>query len=426
MNSLILSSKNDTNVHCHKIMYVSRNDSGVYRCFVDNEIGLLNADVKIEVSYPPDIPDQHINVTENNVLRTLQCLANGVPAKYTYGQWKHLSFCGEYIRYLNSTIDGRVMSPQIANKMKRYQDNGIYICTASNGVVDRTGNSFQNGNILVIAKGPPVFVEKIEYDQYGNLGRIFNLKFFVYSKSEIEWYNIKSENKETAASIQMIHVNNTMITEITIEAIEIVLSFNISQNSSSHMYTVTLCNGYGNYSFEVEIKSVPVEEKITHGTKVGIIIIFVILVMCVPVFVAAVFLRRKRNRKRRIVDNIPESVEGQPLPVENIVYEAAIAFRPTPLQASGEVIEYNNETYSQEQTMRPLTGQLNYSDMYFQPSTSQDTRIIGIENRTVYSDVINSERGSSAIATRSISSSDEEDFVDIEGLENFIDRSEDI
>ncbi|CAC5376377.1 unnamed protein product [Mytilus coruscus] len=261
MNSLILSSKNDTNVHCHKIMNVSRKESGVYRCFVDNEIGLLNDYVIIEVLYPPDIPDQHINFTENNVLRTLQCLANGVPAKYTYGQWKHLSYFGEHIRCLNSTTDGRVILPQIEKKKKRYQDNGLYICTASNGIVDSTGNSFQNGEIFVIANGPPIFVDKIEYKQYVHPGKIFNLAFVVYTKSEIEWYDVKSENKDIPASMQMTRVNSTTIfhgTVISVEAVEVVLSFNISNRSNCRMYTVTLCNGYGNSSFVIELKSVKV------------------------------------------------------------------------------------------------------------------------------------------------------------------------
>lgn len=64
-----------------------------------------------------------------------------------------MSFFGEHIRYLDSTTHGRVALPHIAKKINRYQDSGIYICTASNGVVDRSGNSFQNGTVYVIANG---------------------------------------------------------------------------------------------------------------------------------------------------------------------------------------------------------------------------------------------------------------------------------
>ncbi|CAG2242525.1 unnamed protein product [Mytilus edulis] len=478
---------------------------------------------------------------------------------------------------------------------------------------------------------PPVFVEKIENKQYGNLGEIFKLKFVLYTKSEIIWYNVKSENQDIAASMEKTSVNGTIIfhgTKITVESIQVVLSFNISNNNYSQIYTVTLCNGFGNNSFEVGIEIVTIGEKNTHGTNVAIIISLVILVMCFPISGAAAFFISSDANQRsgfyhfeygemnvRIVDivcldtinnvvgfpvpvpvnhvqnnhahsrdpltnnavaviqtctsetgrindaksrtvytdendsakavhfiasrhvissdetgysdawtayicgehrrqtvwsarkdfnlefivytqsmincynvksankDITTSMEmtsvngttifhgteitveaiqvvlsfkisnnnyshmhtvtlcngfgnnsfqveielvttGQPVPVENIVYQDAISFRPRPLQASGEVIEYNYETYSHDQNMRPLTGQLNYSDVYFQPSMSQDVRIRGIENRTVYSEVLNFERSSSVIDTQSVSSSDKED-IDIEGLENFIDRSED-
>lgn len=48
-NSLIRSSKLNKNVLCHRIIHVSRYDSGVYRCFADFDIGIVNVDVKIVV-----------------------------------------------------------------------------------------------------------------------------------------------------------------------------------------------------------------------------------------------------------------------------------------------------------------------------------------------------------------------------------------
>lgn len=105
------------------------------------------------LSDPPNIPDQHIYFTETDESRTLQCLAYGVPATYLYGPWKHLSYFGEYIRYLNASPDGKVTLPPIANSTERYQDRGIYLCTASNRVADSFGNSFQTGKIFVMSNG---------------------------------------------------------------------------------------------------------------------------------------------------------------------------------------------------------------------------------------------------------------------------------
>ncbi|XP_076088386.1 uncharacterized protein LOC143058811 [Mytilus galloprovincialis] len=433
MGRRLLSSKYDTNVLCHKIINISREDSGSYSCFAENEIGTIHDEVIITVLYPPNIPDQRIHFTETDLSRTLQCLAYGVPATYSYGLWHHLSFFGEHIRYLNPSTDGKVTLPPIANKVERYQDNGIYSCTASNRVVDSFGNSFQTGKIFVMSNGPPIFMTKIEHEQYSQPGKTFILKFIVYSTSEIESNNVKSGNKDITASIQITHINSTMVfhgTEISVETMEIVLSFNISDKSNRQDYTVTLCNGYSNSSFVVNITSGPIdiEEKKTGETKIAVLILAILVVMCVPITGAAVFLGRKRNR--RISENISEleSIEGQPVPVENIVYQTAtqsVDVRPTPVQTSVEVFDYNRSSYIREQNSGPLTGQLYYADVIFPPTSTHDVvHIIGIENRTVYTDVTVSGGATSLVDSRNVTSSDEEeeDFVEIQGLKNFVDK----
>lgn len=111
-------------------------------------------------------------------------------------------------------------------------------------------------------KGPPIFVNKIENKQYGHPGKMFNLAFVVYTKSEIDCYTVKRENNhDVTASMQITSLNTTLIfhgTEISVEAIEVVLSFKLSGHDNSNMYSVTLCNGHGNNSVLVEIKPVKV------------------------------------------------------------------------------------------------------------------------------------------------------------------------
>lgn len=95
--------------------------------------------------------------------------------------------------------------------------------------------------------------------QYDQPGKIFNLEFIVYTKSQIKSYDINSANNDIPASMLMTSVNKTMNfhgTLIYVEAIEVVLSFKTSTVSNCHNYTVTLGNGYGNNSFVVELKSV--------------------------------------------------------------------------------------------------------------------------------------------------------------------------
>ncbi|VDI31350.1 Hypothetical predicted protein [Mytilus galloprovincialis] len=431
MKGRLLCRNYDTVVRCHEITNISRVDSGSYKCFAENEVGIVDDEVIITVLFPPNMPEQHINFTETDVPRTLQCLAYGVPATYSYGRWQHISRFGQHIRYLNPSPEGTVTLPTISNKMERYQDNGIYVCTASNRVADSFDNTYQTGKTFVMSNGPPVFVNKIEHKQYGKQGKIFNMKLIVYSTSEIECYNVRSENREITTSMRMTPINSTMVfhgTEVSVETIEIVLSFNTSIKRRRQNYKVTLCNGYSNSSFVIYITSVPVdtEEKKTGERKVEILIFSILVVMCVQIIGAAVYLRRKR--KRRISEGVSESesIEGQPVPVENIVYQNAtqsVAFLTTPVQTSAEVIEYNRGSYVQERTMAPSTGQLNYADVIFPPSTTQDVvHILGIENRTVYADVTVSGGATSLVDSRNVTSSDEEDFVEIEGLENFADK----
>lgn len=69
------------------------------------------------------------------------------------------------------------------------------------------------------------------------------------------------------------------------------------------------------------------------------------------------------------------------------------------------------------------TGQLYYADVIFPPSTTHDVvHIIGIENRTVYTDVTVLGGATSLVDSRNVTSSDEEeeDFVEIQGLKNFV------
>lgn len=49
MESRVLSLKYDTDVLCHDIINISRADSGSYKCFAENEVGIENDEVIITV-----------------------------------------------------------------------------------------------------------------------------------------------------------------------------------------------------------------------------------------------------------------------------------------------------------------------------------------------------------------------------------------
>lgn len=68
---------------------------------------------------------------------------------------------------------------------------------------------------------------------------------------------------------------------------------------------------------------------------------------------------------------------------------------------------------------------MNYADVVFEPSSAQQAaRIIGLEDRTVYADVDVSLVALFSPETRSDTSSSEDDFVYVEGIENYIEKRE--
>lgn len=70
-------------------------------------------------------------------------------------------------------------------------------------------------------------------------------------------------------------------------------------------------------------------------------------------------------------------------------------------------------------------SRLNYADVVFEPSLSQDeVRIIGLEDRIEYADVDIALVAPSSPETRSDTSSSEDDFVYVDGIENFIEKRE--
>ena len=60
-----------------------------------------------------------------------------------------MSYFGEHIRFRDGFDDGLLTLPYM-NESDGYQDNGIYVCTVSNGIPDvkgiinQTGDSFLN------------------------------------------------------------------------------------------------------------------------------------------------------------------------------------------------------------------------------------------------------------------------------------------
>lgn len=94
---------------------------------------------------------RNYSFTPSDSKRTLQCIADGNPKNYTYGNWEHISVFNEHIRIIHQRTENLILP--IQEKRNRYQDSGIYVCSVSNGVPNVHGEYFQKGHSFVVSKG---------------------------------------------------------------------------------------------------------------------------------------------------------------------------------------------------------------------------------------------------------------------------------
>ncbi|CAC5368468.1 DSCAML1 [Mytilus coruscus] len=136
---------------CFYYKILSRNDSGNYTCIAEYEGQIVTKVITLSVSYIPSVTFEFQNYTEIDQYRYLQCNANGYPRNYTYKQWEHKSFFDEHIRFLSGNATGYLRLPT-QTKQFRYQDNGVYVCSVSNGVPDNSGQLFQKSRAYLTSK----------------------------------------------------------------------------------------------------------------------------------------------------------------------------------------------------------------------------------------------------------------------------------
>lgn len=82
---------------------------------------------------------------------TIDCKSKGVePGNYTVNLWEHRSEFNEYIR---SFEGGKLTILKSNSKNNSYENDGIYTCLATNGMVEDNRRLAQKRSILINNKG---------------------------------------------------------------------------------------------------------------------------------------------------------------------------------------------------------------------------------------------------------------------------------
>ncbi|XP_052079676.1 uncharacterized protein LOC127717859 isoform X2 [Mytilus californianus] len=261
---------------------------------------------------PPVVKVRKRKLSEDSMLKEIQCIAHGKPDSYNYFPWEHRSQFDEHIRYLGATDDRNRQLPEV-NVSNTYQNTGFYICKVLNGIPDYHGNFLQQERVYVEFEGPPVFAANNKRFQKITKESAIKLKVNVYSSSQITCHDITevgsiSLTKKIGVTTRHILIKETFHGAIvTLNGTEIVFVLNGLNAGGLHSFNVTVCNIYGQCSIvlksEYFVKSS--EEKALSSRKIiNIVLLVIILVLVTGVGVYVLYTKYRYRKKAMTSINI--------------------------------------------------------------------------------------------------------------------------
>ncbi|OPL33812.1 hypothetical protein AM593_04678, partial [Mytilus galloprovincialis] len=267
----------------------------------------------------PSIEITYKNTTEDDELRQFNCKPNGNPAVYEFDKWEHFSMHNQFIRHLEgrktATGAGEVILP-VTNLNERYQDSGIYICRAQNGIADKyvynacTSSSFVFHSFI----GTPAAASENVYSNKGKLedDTILIVKFVSQpAPIDVFWFKIndgrdvlinnsKKYTKVITPAIiqdsfhgQIIHVDGYIIS-LFIRNLEV---------KDFSKYYCEVHNRYGNISLTVELVQTTEHGNVHDGGWQTAGIVLITIVGLVIVITAALCIYKKRRTSSSHVAN---------------------------------------------------------------------------------------------------------------------------
>ncbi|XP_063416830.1 cell adhesion molecule 2-like [Mytilus trossulus] len=120
------------------------------KCTANNTIGGISNLINLFVRFPPDVSVSNVTYEMTDPTRTINCTADGYPDTYTFYKWQHRSLYGHIIRELDGDT---ILTLPVVPTILRYQDNGEYVCTVSNGIQGPDGVEKRQGAAEIIAYG---------------------------------------------------------------------------------------------------------------------------------------------------------------------------------------------------------------------------------------------------------------------------------
>ncbi|VDI19009.1 Hypothetical predicted protein [Mytilus galloprovincialis] len=262
-----------------QITVITRRDTGLYICKATNMVGSTMTETSVTVMYAPDVTIVYENYTVNAKSKKLICLPKGVPQNYTFFQWQHKSEYGDHIRFLDGSQDGILLLPNIQNLNAQYYDNGVYICTVSNGIPGVSGTSNRTAAVYLSISGKPMFVEDNRRFFYGVINESVVIIINIFSNPKYSDIFIQKQNGEQLISdksnINIIEehtfVNDTFYnSNVRVKGYRMTVKIAKLRPEMIQNYTLNLQNEFGQNHYDISLfrASVPrIPMNLTLSTK---------------------------------------------------------------------------------------------------------------------------------------------------------------
>ncbi|CAG2248792.1 unnamed protein product [Mytilus edulis] len=244
----------DSNL-CLEFISLNRSDAGNYTCKATNSVGQSVQSMIYKILYPPVINITRLPIEQKIILT---CNPRGEPNNYTFADWEHLSEFKEYIRSFPGTKDGKLTIVKAVNNNRRHENDGIYTCKSTNGILDVHRDLYQKGSILINDEGPPIFVKANKPIQFGQYRQEIDLTAFLYNTFGNIQTNIAKENKtlNTQTTKEKIVTNDVFHNiNVSVNGIKITFKIVLDNTEDFNDYKITACNEKGCNAYMVMIKS---------------------------------------------------------------------------------------------------------------------------------------------------------------------------
>ncbi|XP_076110683.1 neural cell adhesion molecule 1-like isoform X2 [Mytilus galloprovincialis] len=267
------------------------------KCTANNTIGGFSNHINLFVRFPPDVSVSNVTYNMTDPTRTINCTADGYPNTYTFYKWQHKSLYGHIIRELDGDT---ILTLPLVPTTLRYQDNGEYVCTVSNGIQGPEGVEKRQGAAKITVYAQPVFTADNDERniQYGEIGttvhivvHVFSVPKFIYNA----WFNngkqIQTSTKflfsEALTEVEDVFHGKT----VKVDGYKSILTINDLTKEDFTNYTLILENGIGKsveHTVVLELSTSTIKpETLSSGVIIGAVcgsLVSVIVLMAIAVF----------------------------------------------------------------------------------------------------------------------------------------------